>query len=171
MIRRSLWIGSAILAASVWPGVISDVYSGLLYRRTVAELLAVQSDSHDTLPTVVVVFQPADCLKSERMLASWRVVSSSGKAQVVGRVVGGWNGSDQLARLLSAKGLNLAVTSMSRRGASLAAARLGYSATPFAVLLDQKGRVVSSGSASLDANQWWLEPVSANAHQAGGARR
>lgn len=147
MIRRGILLGASILALGAWVSVWSDVRSIVERRKPLSQLLGVSTAGATGAVALILIFQPDDCLKSDRMLDQWKRYQDGGTVVVVGRIVGdGTLSAEQDARLRQ-KGLDFSTTALPMRAAALIAARLGYSQTPFAVVLDRGGRVVGSFAA------------------------
>lgn len=118
-----------------------QVNSQLRYLRhgsqTVASLLDVKGAA------VVYVVQPEDCLGSGARLGVWTALHRAGKVPVRAAVVGGGLSSRQ-RDLFARYDVQIPLASISPLDAAILAEKLGYASTPFAVVLDRRGRVAAS---------------------------
>jgi hypothetical protein len=117
----------------------------LVSTRTVGELLAVDGGPSASL---VLVFQPEDCLGEGTLVTEWNRAYRSARLPVRGVVVGTGAPSARQGALFRELRLEMPLAPITRRHASTVAERLGYTSTPFAILLDAEGRVAAAFPAS-----------------------
>ena len=107
---------------------------------------------------VVFVFQPEDCLSNGALLGRWNELHRSGRLGVRGLVAGA--GPSTLQQDLFAKrDLDLPLGTISVRDAAIVAERLGYTSTPFAVILDRQGRVAGAFPAQQNVPPEMLQAI------------
>lgn len=110
-------------------------------RQPISRLLAADEGSR---AGVVFVFQPEDCLSSGEMIVRWNTLYREGKVPVRGLVVGDGSLSEQQLRVVRDFHVTMPVRGLSRRDAAIIGEKLGYTETPFAIVLDRQGRVTAS---------------------------
>ncbi|HEU4883434.1 MAG TPA: hypothetical protein VFT45_14330 [Longimicrobium sp.] len=94
-------------------------------------------------PGVVIIFQPEDCLGDGNMVRRWNTLASAPGLNVRGLVTGGDLSSTQKT-IFAQTGARMALGNISSADASLVGGKLGYTRTPFALVLDGRGRVAGS---------------------------
>jgi hypothetical protein len=98
-------------------------------------------------PGVVIIFQPEDCLGDGNMVRRWNTLASAPGLRVQGLVTGGGVSAVQ-KKMFAETGLRMKLGAISPEDASLVGGKLGYTRTPFALVLDGRGRVAGSFPAS-----------------------
>ena len=93
---------------------------------------------------VIFVFQPRDCLSSGGLIVAWNSLYREGSVPVRGMVVGNGSLSERQQRVVDDLHLSMPVRGISPEDAATVGEKLGYPATPFAVVLDTSGRVTAS---------------------------
>jgi hypothetical protein len=94
-------------------------------------------------PGVVIIFQPEDCLGSGETVRRWNALAGVPGLSVRGLLAGDGFSSAQ-RKVIAETGLRMKVGSISPEDASLLGGKLGYTRTPFALLLDRRGRITGS---------------------------
>ena len=92
---------------------------------------------------VVFVFQPEDCLSNGEMVQRWNQLRLAGAVPVKGLVAGAAL-SPRQRDLFARRDLQLPLGTITAQDAAIVAEKLGYRATPFAVVLDRHGRVAAT---------------------------
>lgn len=138
MIRRLLLFIGVVLSGAAAVQLADEVRYLVHGSKTVRTLL-----SGGNGPAVVYIVQPEDCLGSGARVKHWTAAHEAGPVPVRIAVVGK-ELSPRQRDLLARNDVRLPVGSISFRDASIVAEKLGYSATPFAVLFDHRGRVAAT---------------------------
>lgn len=94
-------------------------------------------------PGVVIVFQPEDCLGNGDAVRRWNTLAGTPGLRVRGLVAGKATSSAQ-QKVFAETGLRMPLGAISQADASLVAGKLGYTRTPFALVLDSRGRISGS---------------------------
>lgn len=94
-------------------------------------------------PGVVIVFQPEDCLRNGEMARRWNALAGTPGLRVKGLVTGE-SISPAQRKVFSESGLRIKLDAISPEDASVLGGKLGYTRTPFAIVLDGRGRIAAS---------------------------
>ena len=129
------------LSAAASARLFEETQYVLRSRQPISRLLAIKEGSP---AGVVFVFQPEDCLSSGEMIVRWNTIHREGKVPVRGLVVGDGSLSEPQRRVVRDFHVTMPVRGLSRRDAAIVGEKLGYTATPFAIVLDRHGRVTAS---------------------------
>ena len=142
MIRAFVVIcGFAVAAAAT-----HRLYAETRYMQRAAQPISALLANRGA-PGVVFVFQPEDCLGNGELIERWNRFHAAGGVPAKGLVVGTALSARQ--RDLFARGdLRLPLGTIDALDAAIVAEKLGYTATPFAVILDRRGRVAATFPAS-----------------------
>lgn len=95
------------------------------------------------VPGVVIIFQPEDCLGNGDLVRRWNALADAPGLRVRGLVAGGAVSSAQ-QKMFAEQGLQIDIGAISPVDASILGAKLGYTRTPFALVLDGHGRIAGS---------------------------
>ncbi|HST62001.1 MAG TPA: hypothetical protein VLK84_25090 [Longimicrobium sp.] len=145
MIRRGILALALVLVCGAAAQLIGETRYVLGASTSIQTLLAAGSGPPSG---VVFVFQPEDCLDRGEMVERWNRMYTARRFPVSGRVVGSGALSDRQARFFRDLNVRMPVHGIAARDAGSAAEKLGYTKTPFAVILDDAGRVAGSFPAS-----------------------
>lgn len=141
MMRVLLVIGAVLLSAGAGVHLLRDSRAAVRGDEPVTTTLA---RYHAAAPGVVIVLQPRDCLGDGSVARGWNALSAASGLRVRGLVVGDGHLSPAQARAFARANLRMPVRSISTLDAGLLAAKLGHRATPFAVVVDARGRIAAS---------------------------
>jgi hypothetical protein len=139
--RRVLLACAFALAGAMAVQLAAETRHALRAAEPVARTLARGAEAGGG---VFFVFQPQDCLASGEMVERWNALYEARSFAVQGLVVGDGTLSDRQERMFRDRKVRMPVRGISARDAALVAEKLGYHATPFAVVLDRQGRVAGS---------------------------
>lgn len=107
--------------------------------------------------SVLIVLQPEDCLRSGELVKRWNALHQAGKFSVAGLVIGDGRLSEQQQAVFDDVHVAMPLRAITARDAEIIAEKLGYTATPFAVVLDREGRVAGSFPAGQNVQAEALE--------------
>lgn len=141
MIRVIAVMVSLLLAGALAVQLGAETRYRMLSSRTVGELL---DPSGESKPQLVYVFQAEDCVGEGDMLKRWNQVRRDAGFVVRGVVVGDGGLSARQRELFGELEISIPVAGIRRNTAEAVAERLGFTHTPFAVLLDDQLRVIAS---------------------------
>jgi hypothetical protein len=141
MIRRALIAGAVLLSLASGVYLLRDARAALRRDEPVASTLARYAAD---APGVVIVFQPEDCLGDGTIVRRWNALAAAPGFRTTGLVIGKGGVSSAQKKVFTETGLKLTVAPISAVDAGVVAGKLGYTATPFAVVLDAGGRVAAS---------------------------
>lgn len=147
MIRSALAGLALLLAGITGLHLYRDLGYVLAAERSVPVLLGDGAGAPPTAGMLIVV-QPEDCLRSGELVARWNDLHRAGRFPVTALVVGPGSVSKQHRELLRQQNLGLPLQAITTRNAGIVAEKLGYTSTPFAVVIDRAGRVAGSFPAS-----------------------
>ena len=140
MIRNVLLAVAFLLAGTASFHLYGETRYVLAARKSIPELLG------PTGSGVLIVMQPADCPGSGELVAHAGALHRAGRFPVEGLVIGA-NGLSPLQReLFERHRVAFPLRAIGREHAAAVAEKLGYTATPFVVVLDRRSRVVASAS-------------------------
>jgi hypothetical protein len=108
---------------------------------------------------MVIVLQPEDCLRSGELVARWNALHRAGRVRVTGLVVGPGRVSSRHRELFRRLGLQVPLRAITARHGGIVAEKLGYTSTPFAVMIDRGGRVAGSFPAGQNVPAELVEQV------------
>lgn len=143
MIRSALAGVALLLAGITGLHLYRDLGYVLAAQRSVPALLG---DGAGAPPPagMIIVLQPEDCLRSGELVARWNALHRAGRFPVTAAVVGPKGASKRHRELLRQQDLGLPLRAITTRNAGIVAEKLGYTSTPFAVVIDHGGRVAGS---------------------------
>lgn len=140
MTRLALSLAAVLLAALAAVQLVRDAR---LARRSSEPLAATLGRYAADAPGVVIVFQPQDCLGNGDVVRRWNALAGTPGLRVRGLVAGSAISSTQ-QKVFAETGLRMRLGAISHEDAGLVAGKLGYTRTPFALVLDSRGRVAGS---------------------------
>jgi hypothetical protein len=121
------------------------LYGDTRYALRAAEPVAATLGGEEPLTSAVVfVFQPEDCFGSGGLPQRWDALRKEMNVQVLGRIVGRGELSSRQRALFDSLRVEIPIRGIDPTDAGIVAERLGYRSTPFAVVLDRRGRVAAS---------------------------
>lgn len=141
MIRRLVLLCALalIVAFSV------HLYGETRYALRAAEPVAATLGGGESLSgAVIFVFQPEDCFGSGGLLQRWKALRKEAEVPILGMVVGRGTLSPRQQALFDSLRVELPIRGIDPTDAAIVAEKLGYRSTPFAVVLDRRGRVAAS---------------------------
>lgn len=144
MTRLAASFAALLLSALAAVHLVRDARAVSHNGESVAATLARYSAN---APGVVIIFQPEDCLGSGDIVRRWNALASAPGLRVRGLVAGNGLSSAQ-RKVIAETGLQMKVGAISPEDASLLGGKLGYTRTPFALLVDRQGRIAGSFPAS-----------------------
>jgi hypothetical protein len=122
-----------------------DAVADTRYALRAAQPVAATLGGGEPLAGVVVfVFQPEDCFGQGGLLERWDGLRKAGRLPVRGMVVGDGTLSQRQTELFRDLGVGIQLRGIDAMDAAMVAEKLGYRSTPFAVVLDARGRVAAS---------------------------
>ncbi len=142
MTRVALVSGAVLLSLLAGLNLLKETRIAVGMHEPVPQTLARYGAG---APGVVIIFQPEDCLGDGTIVRRWNALSTAPALRVQG-LVAGEKGTSK--RVLAATGLRMTLGSISALDAARLGEKLGYTSTPFAVILDSRGRVAGSFTAS-----------------------
>ncbi len=134
LLTRTAFVAAIVLIAS--SGVRLTKYLVLAPGRAT---LAEQGLTADPRPTLLVVFQPADCPQFGRFIMGWNALARTGEVQVLG-VPLHRSGDAQLKARPVLRGVDFPLRPELAAAVETLLLRMGYTRTPLAILLDPRGR-------------------------------
>lgn len=137
MIRRAVLVGAVLLSAAASVHLMGETRGALRAREPVAATLA---RAGARAPGVVIVLQPRDCLGDGTLVRQWNALAATPGLPVRGLVVSPARRDASVPQT----GLTIPLSAVSPGDAALVGERLGFRATPFAVVLDRHGRVAAA---------------------------
>lgn len=147
MIRSTLVLLALLLATVTGLRLYGDVAYVMAENRSIPALLA--GDGGTAPPAgMLIILQPEDCLRSGELVARWNALWRARRFPVTALVVGAGRVSAHQRELLRGQKLELPLRAITARDAGVVAEKLGYTSTPFAVMIDRGGRVAGSFPAS-----------------------
>ncbi|HEX8693823.1 MAG TPA: hypothetical protein VF746_15480 [Longimicrobium sp.] len=121
------------------------LYGDTRYALRAAEPVAATLGGEEPLSgAIVFVFQPEDCFGSGGLLQRWNALRQKTNVPVLGRVVGRGALSPRQQALFDSLRVEIPIRGIDPLDAGIVAEKLGYRSTPFAVVLDRRGRVAAS---------------------------
>lgn len=153
MIRAAAVVAALVIAAGASVQLVQETRYRLLASETIGSLLG---SGESPATGVVFVFQPEDCLGNGEMIQHWNELGGA-VVPVRARVVGSGTVSPEQERMFAELRVGVPVEGISKRGAAVVAERLGFSTTPFAVVLDRRGRVAAAFPADQNVPLEFLE--------------
>lgn len=158
MIRSALALLALLLAAVSGLHLYRDLAYVRAADRSVPALVAGGAGASPAAG-MVIVLQPEDCLRSGELVARWNALHRAGRFPVTALVAGPGRVSSRHRALLRRHDLQLPLRGITERNAAIVAEKLGYTATPFAVMIDRGGRVAGSFPASQNVPAEVVEQV------------
>ena len=146
MIRRALLAAALLIAGVASLDLYRDARYLLRASRTIPALLAGIDAGRS--PAVLIVMQPEDCLRSGELVARWNELHRAGTAPVTGLVVGSGSLTPRQRQAFEARGVAFPLRAIAAADAAILGEKLGYTSTPFAIVLDVHGRLAASFPAS-----------------------
>lgn len=140
MTRLAVGLAAVLLSALAAVHLVRDARLAAHSEEPVAATLARYAAN---APGVVIVFQPADCLGNGDIVRRWNALAGTPGLRVTALVAGKTISSAQ-QKVFADTGLRLKLGAISQEDASLVAGKLGYTRTPFALVLDARGRITGS---------------------------
>ena len=147
MIRSALAGAALLLAGITGLQLYRDLAYVLAAERSVPALLG-HGGGAPPPAGMLIVLQPEDCLRSGELVARWNALHRAGRFPVTAVVVGPGSVSKQHRELLRQQNLGLPLRPITTRNAEIVAEKLGYTSTPFAVMIDRGGHIAGSFPAS-----------------------
>jgi hypothetical protein len=141
VIRLLLAAVAVAVAGVVSMQLGAETRDRLLGTRLTADLL--DSEGIDAAG-IVFVFQQEDCFGEGDLLQGWNDLHAEARFGVRGLIVGDGTLSPVQEQLFRERRIEMPVAGISRQAAAVVAARLGYTLTPFAVVLSPDGGIVAS---------------------------
>lgn len=138
--RRFVLVSAAFaLTGLAGARLVDDARAARRGALSVPRLIA---DAAPAGPRLVIVFQPEDCLGDGEVVRRWNALGAEPSFRATALVIGGLDSRRRQA--LERAGLRLPLMSIPPLDAELIAGMLGHARTPFAVVLDARGRVAAS---------------------------
>lgn len=141
MIRAVLLVAGLALAIQASVASFGDTRYLARASRSIPDLLNPRGTSTGG---VYLVMQTADCLRSGEFIAHWNASQAARRFPVTGLVIGNGPLTEEEATGLRENGVTFPLRRIAEHDATLVAHKLGYLATPFAIVLDRAGRVTAS---------------------------
>jgi hypothetical protein len=143
--RLAASVAAVLLAGAMAVSLFRDARTARHNGETIAETLTRYSAQASS---VVIVFQPEDCLGNGDMVRRWNELALAPGLRVRGLVVGNGSLSPAQRKVFARTGLRLSVHAISSEDASRLGGMLGHTRTPFVLVLDGRGRLAGSFPAS-----------------------
>lgn len=140
MTRLAVSLAAVLLSALAAVHLVRDARLAAHNKEPVAATLARHAVD---APGVVIVFQPEDCLGNGDIVRRWNALAGTPGLRVTG-LVAGETISPAQQKVFADTGLRLKLRAIPHEAASLVAGKLGYTHTPFALVLDSRGRIAGS---------------------------
>jgi hypothetical protein len=140
MIRAILLVVAFLLVGRSSVGLYADTRALLRSSRSVPELLGGRESSG----SVVVVLQMEDCRRSETIVSGWNALHSARRFPITGLVVGAGELSARERAILTRDGVRFPLRGIAAADARSIAQSLGFRSTPFAIVIDRRGRVAGA---------------------------
>jgi hypothetical protein len=140
MIRKCLLAVAFLVAGLSSIARYGDTRALLRGSRTIPELLNAAGVSRG----VVIVLQKEDCRRSEPLVSGWNALHADGRFPVTGLVVGTGRLSARGRSIVAHDGVRIPLQGIVTTDAELIAHELGFRSTPFAIVLDHRGRVAGA---------------------------
>lgn len=147
MTRLALVVGAVLLSVVAGLNLLKETRFARRMHEPVPQTLARYRAG---APGVVIIFQPEDCLGDGTIVRGWNALSATPALRLRGLVAGENGIAPAQKRVPAVTGLRMPLNSISAVDAALLAEKMGYTSTPFAVVLDSRGRVAGSFAASRD---------------------
>lgn len=144
MTRRLLLVFAWAISAAAGVHLLRDTRAAARAREPLAQTLARHAPSGSD---VIIVLQREDCMGNGAMVEQWNALAAAPEIRAAALVIG-WRPSPAQNEVLTRTGLKIPLGSIPALDAQLVAAALGYTRTPFAVVLDRHGRVAGTFPAS-----------------------
>jgi hypothetical protein len=138
--RLAVTLAAALFAVLAAVNLVRDARLASHNAEPMAETLARYAAN---APGVVIVFQPEDCLRNGEMTRRWNSLAGTPGLRVEGLVTGSGISPAQ-RKIFTETGLRMKLGTISSEDASLLGGKLGYTRTPFAIVLDGQGRIAAS---------------------------
>lgn len=145
MIRGLLLVVAFLITGTASFRLYGETRYVLGARKSIPELLAPRGER---AAGVMIVMQAEDCLGSGELVARWNALHEAARFPVTGLVVGTTRLSPRQRELFEQHRVSFPLRAIPARDAAAVAEKLGYTSTPFAVVLDREGRVAASFSGS-----------------------
>lgn len=142
MMRGILVLAALVLAAGLSARLYHDTRYLLRAQESVPTLLGTEGKERGG--RVLIVLQPEDCLRSGELVKRWNAVHRSGRVPVAALVVGSGSLSSEQRDVFEDNEVSLPLRPIRMLDARIVAEKLGYTSTPYAVVLDRQGRVAGS---------------------------
>jgi hypothetical protein len=147
VIRSALVLLALLLAGITGLRLYRDLAYVVAADRSGPALLA--GDAGAAPPAgMLIILQPEDCLRSGELVARWNAFHRGRRFPVTALIVGSDRDLRRQRELLRQRNLTLPLRAITQREAGIVAEKLGYTSTPFAVMIDRAGRVAGSFPAS-----------------------
>ncbi|HEY0020064.1 MAG TPA: hypothetical protein VGC13_27430 [Longimicrobium sp.] len=140
MIRAVLLLAAFVIVGRSSVALYADTRALLRPSRSVPELLGRGKSAGG----VVIVLQVEDCRGSGSIVSGWNALHSAGRFPVRGLVVGTGEMSAPERAILKGDGVRFPLGRIAAADARSVARTLGFRSTPFAIVLDRRGRVAGA---------------------------
>lgn len=140
MIRAILLLAAFVLVGQSSVALYGDTRALLRSSRSIPELLGWEERPGG----VVVVLQAADCRRSGTMVSGWNALHSAGLFPVTGVVVSAGRLSAREQAIFKRDGVRFPLQAIAAADARVIAQKLGFRSTPFAIVIDHRGRVAGA---------------------------
>jgi hypothetical protein len=138
--RWAISLAGVLLAGLMAVHLVQDARLARRNGETVAQTLTRYAAQE---PGVIIIFQPEDCLGSGDIVRRWNALAGAPALGVQGLVTGKSISAAQRS-VFATTGLRMKLGAISPRDAAIVGAKLGYTRTPFALVLDGRGRIAGS---------------------------
>ena len=142
MTRRLPILAALVLTAGLSVHLYRDTRYMLRARESVAELLGVEG--RQSKAGVLIVLQPEVCLRSGELIERWNTLYRGGRVPVTALIVGSGSLSKAQRDVFEEHRIALPLRPIRVLDARILGEKLGYTSTPFAIVLDREGRVAGS---------------------------
>jgi hypothetical protein len=145
MIRLLLLLAALAVVGQSSVALYGDTRALVSSSRSIPELLGRKASGG-----VVLVLQVDDCRRSGKLVSTWNTLNSAGRFPVTGMVVGSGRLSERERAIFRRDGVRFPLRGLAAADAEAIAQKLGFRSTPFAIVLDHRGRVATAFPASMN---------------------